>query len=218
MTPENKQTARTLRLCCIGGGGHARVVIAAAQAAGFDVVGYLDKREADRMTVAYLGPDEAYEGLLSTGTLDGILVGIGAVNAKGEEVRKTIFDRMSAAGGQRPAILHPTALIARSSSIGEASVVLPRAVISEDVRIGNNVIINTGAIVEHDSTIGDHTHVAVGATICGGVSIGACCLIGARATIIQGVTVGPNAVIGAGATVIRDVPAGATVLCPLATS
>lgn len=103
------------------------------------------------------------------------------------------------------AVVHPSAQLARGSSIGSGSVVMAGSVVNSDSSVGKNTVINTGATIDHDCLIGNSVHVAPGATICGGVSVGDLTLIGAGATIHPNVKIGKNVTVGAGATVLNDV-------------
>jgi sugar O-acyltransferase (sialic acid O-acetyltransferase NeuD family) len=111
-----------------------------------------------------------------------------------------------------PVLIHESATVSPSATIGYGSVILPRSVINADATIGRGVIINSGAIIEHDCSIGDGVHVSPGAVLVGGVRVGKRSWIGASAVVIDAVAVGDDAMVGAGAVVIRDVPAGFTVV------
>lgn len=197
------------RYVLVGGGGHANVVLRAAEAAGIDVHGYL-AREQGKLGAAYLGDDDGYPGLLD-GAVQGFLFGIGSTDARSARLRAEIFDRLAYDGGEQPVVVHLAASVAPSAALGPGTVVLRAAVVGEDVVLGRNVLINTGSVVDHDTRIGDHSHIAPGCVLSGGITIGSQCLIGAGSTVIQGVLIGDGAIVGAGSVVTRDVPAGSTV-------
>lgn len=110
------------------------------------------------------------------------------------------------------ALIHNTAVVAESVSIGEGSVVMANSVINSSTNIGKHAIVNSGSIVEHDVYMDDFVHVSPGAIITGNVSIGEGTHIGAGATVIPGVRIGKWATIGAGAVIIKDIPDNAVVV------
>ncbi len=197
------------RVLVYGAGGHGRVVLdAALERPDLHVVGVLDD-------------DPALQGksVLGVGVLGGaaILVqqefqGCRVVVAVGNaEARASVVARVEAAGLQFFSIVHPTAFVARETSVGDGAMVLPMAVVHTGASIGAHAIVNTGAIVEHDCRIGDYAHVAPGVRLGGGVVVGRAALVGIGASVLPGVRVGECAVVGAGAAVITDVQAGVVV-------
>jgi UDP-perosamine 4-acetyltransferase len=199
-----------MKAVLIGAGGHARVVLDAARAAGaFEIVAVLDAN-ADRKGASLDGleivGDESEITALRGRGVNAALLGVGSVDVG--DVRRRLFARISGMGLELPVVRHPTAVVSPSVTIGPASVVFANATINPGARIGLNVIINTAAIVDHDVQIGDHAHVSPGAHLAGGVTVGEGSHIGIGATVLQGVHVGADVVVGAGAVVTRDVKDG----------
>jgi UDP-perosamine 4-acetyltransferase len=178
-----------------------------------EVAGFLDpdgSRGSDGFHgLEVLGTDELLPELRDRGIV-GFAVGLGSVSADGR--RRELFDRACWEGMAPVTVLHPSALLAPSSSIGVGCQLMPRAVVNSGARLGVHVLVNTAAIVEHDCRIEDHAHVASGAVLAGGVQIGDGALVGAGATVLQGIRIGAGSVVGAGAVVVRDVPPGETVV------
>ena len=191
----------------IGAGGHAKVVIEALRAAGFDPVGLVDSRpDAPALLgVPVLGGDDALPRLRATG-LDAAVVALGANRA-----RERVGEGLRALGFRLPAVVHPAALVSPSARFGEGVVVMARAVVGTLAEIGALAILNTGCIVEHDNRIGPCAHIAPGAVLAGTVRVGARALVGVGASARPGVSIGADAVVGAGSAVVGDVPAGAVV-------
>lgn len=107
-------------------------------------------------------------------------------------------------------VIHPSAEVHHSVSIGEGSQIIHGSVIQADTKVGRHCIINTRASIDHDCKIEDFCHIAPGATLCGDVLVGEGSFVGAGSTIIQGVKIGKWCTIGAGSVVINDIPNGAT--------
>jgi sugar O-acyltransferase (sialic acid O-acetyltransferase NeuD family) len=106
-------------------------------------------------------------------------------------------------------IVHKSAIVSTSASIGEGTVVMEGVIIKVDTEIGNHVIVNTGASIDHDCKINDFVHIGPGSTLCGNVKVGEGTLIGAGTVVVPGVSIGSWVVIGAGSIVHKDVPDGA---------
>jgi len=111
-----------------------------------------------------------------------------------------------------PALLDPTAVIARTAPVGEGSIVNAAAVIAAGTALGCSVHVNRSASIGHHNLVEDYATLGPGCVLAGHVTIGRGAFVGAGAVCAPRVTVGPNAVVGAGAVVVRDVPAGKVVV------
>lgn len=195
----------------LGAGGHAKVVIAALQAAGVEIVGAADRDPAvhDKtiLGVKVLGGDET---VMKRGKEEIALAnGVGSTQPSPE--RREIFERFKQAGYAFRAVVHPNAVVGPQVEIGEGAQIMAGAVVQPGCRIGDDAIVNTRASVDHDCVIGAHAHVAPGAVLGGGVRVGDGAHIGAGSTVIQNVSIGAGAMVAAGAVVVADVTADARV-------
>lgn len=195
------------RLLIWGCGGHAKVVLDIARAAGVsdDFLFIDDSAPAEFMGYAVVGTRVRLPHLAAQAL--SFVVAIG-----GNAIRAECYEECRRHGLSALALVHPSAVVSPSARIGPGTVVMPRAVVNAAAEIGENCIINTGAVVEHDCLIGDHVHVSPGAVLGGGVKVGARVHVGMNAAILPGIEVGERAVVGAGAVVIKAVPAGITVV------
>lgn len=109
-------------------------------------------------------------------------------------------------------VVHKSAIVSPSVSLGLGTVVMLQAIINADATIGNHVIINTGALIEHDCIIEDYVHISPNVTLSGNVSVGQGSHIGSGAIVIPGIKIGKWCTIGAGTVVINDIPDGATAI------
>jgi UDP-perosamine 4-acetyltransferase len=191
-------------LLVIGAGGHAKVVIDVARAAGFRPVAALDPGATGSTCngVPVVGGDDRAEELLAGG-LSRCAVAIGD-----NRVRLRIGERLGRLGFARPALVHPSAIVSPSATLGDGTVVMPLAVINAAATIGELAIVNTAAVVEHDCSLGDGCHVAPGTRLGGCVAIGCGAMIGIGSAVRPEARVGDLAVVGAGSTVIADIPDG----------
>lgn len=104
-------------------------------------------------------------------------------------------------------VIHPSAVVMPSATIGPGSVVFAGAIVNTEARIGEHVVVNTGVILEHDAVIGRGASLSPGTRSGGRVQVGEGAFVSTGVTLAPRVKIGDYAVIGAGAVVVRDVPA-----------
>lgn len=194
-------------LIVFGSGGHAKVVIDAAEKQGIKQILVADDAEknwgAQLMGYRILGGREA---LLQLDMRSSAIAAIGDNTA-----RAYIAAWLEANGFKLATVIHPSVQIGRGAQVGRGSLLVAGAVVNSDAVIGANVIVNTGATVDHDCIIGDGVHLAPGVHLCGQVEVGAGSFLGVGTVVIPCVRIGANCVVGAGSTVLADVPDGALV-------
>jgi sugar O-acyltransferase (sialic acid O-acetyltransferase NeuD family) len=197
------------RAVVLGAGGHAKVVIATLQAAGWAVVAALDD-DAELVGGRVLDVEVA-------GTVRDLAAwdDVAAITAVGDgRARQRLVARVEA---ERPRVVwatavHPAAFVHPGVRLGPGSVVFAGAVVQPDTEIGAHAIVNTAASVDHDGRLGDFVHLAPGARLAGHVEVGEGALLGIGCQVLPGRRIGAWAVVGAGATVVRDVGDGWTVV------
>ena len=192
-------------LIILGAGGHGRVVMEAAIAAGIPVAGFLADGEGSSPVrpVQVLGGREFLAGPLARD--HDYIVAIGHQSA-----RRAFSEEIAALGLTLATVIHPAAWISPSATIGAGTAVVAGVVVNADAKIGRFCILNTGCSVDHDCLLEDGVQVCPGARLAGGVVLEDEVFIGTGATLIPRVRVGRAATVGAGAVVIGDVPAGET--------
>lgn len=109
-------------------------------------------------------------------------------------------------------LIHPSAIISSTATIGLGSVIMPNVVVMPNSHIGRGCILNTASTVDHDCIIGDFSHLSPGVNIGGSCFIGSYVWIGLGAKVINNIKIGLNAIVGAGTVVIRDVNANTKVI------
>lgn len=197
-----------MSLVLIGAGGHAKVVIDAAQCAGVDVAYVLDQDASKHGQLVLDIPIQLYAYELDLAKK--YLVAIGS-----NVIRQKFFLELLSVGAKFATVVHPNALVSQYAEIGVGSVVFANAVINPCAKTGVNVIINTGAVIEHDCQLGDHVQVCPNATLAGTVSVGEATFIATGVVVIPNISIGKNSYIAAGAVVTKDVPDNVLVAgCP----
>lgn len=127
--------------------------------------------------------------------------------------RRSLFTaQVEAHGIPFATLVHPTAHVSTTTSLGAGTIVGPGAMVGAETSIGRHVLLNRGVLVGHHTQIGDHVSLLPGANVAGNCRIGSAVFIGMGALILDNVEVGPEAVVGAGAVVTRDVPAATQVM------
>ena len=121
--------------------------------------------------------------------------------------RLRLAGELEAAGFAFGTLVHPSAVVLPSATLGRGAVVAPGAVVQSGAVVGDHVLVNTGAIVEHDCVIEAGASLSPGCSMGGRVRVGAGAFVGAGATLCPRVTIGARSIIGAGAVVAADVPA-----------
>lgn len=200
-------------LVLLGAGGHARVLVALARAAGHPVLGVCDPVLAANAVTRWenldvLGDDSALDGMPPSRIR--LLLGVGQM-AEGT-LRARLYDSWRAKGYDFPALVHPAAWVAPGVALSDGVQVMAGAVIQPGCEIGENSIVNTRAGLDHDCRIGRNVHIAPGATLCGTVTVEDGAFIGAGATVIQGLRIGTSAVVGAGVTLMRELAPKAKII------
>jgi len=186
-------------LVVIGGGGHAKVVIATARAAGYEVIGVLDEDETKHGKVILDVPITGGLDLLRNGIYERAVIAIGD-NRKRQRVVHYYEGFCTWV-----TLIHPYSFVHSTCSIGDGTVVFAGVVIQPETVIGEHCIVNTSASVDHDCFLGDFVHIAPGVRLTGGVRVEEGAFVGAGAVVIPQRTVGEWSIVGAGSVVTKDV-------------
>ncbi len=192
------------KIIIIGGGGHAKVVIAILKKLSvFSILGYLDVNDRGAILgVAYLGTDDQLPIIKKKYPECAAAIGVGNVDVSFN--RQKIKEKLVKEGFKLPALVAASAVIQEDVLLKPGAVVMDGVVIHSGSRIGACAIINTKSSIDHDCHVGDFVHVGPGSTICGGVKIERNTLVGAGTVIIQNKAIAEQCLIGAGSTVIGD--------------
>lgn len=199
------------RVVIIGGGGQARVVVDAIEAAGCATVLGLVTDGGTVIDCGYpvLGHDDDLATLWQEHGPFDLAVAIGD-----GRIRRRIVNKLL---GRLPdmnylTVVHPGANLAGRVKLGQGAFIAIGATVSVRATVGDHALINTNASVDHDCVIGAFSSIAPNVALGGMVCIGDEALIGIGATVLPGVTIGAGATVAAGAVVTRNVAAGSLVM------
>lgn len=147
-------------------------------------------------------------GVLGPSTHGGLLSG-GVIIAVGDaDARAALAARVRASGGELVTLVHHTAYVASSATVGAGSILCPFSMVAAHARIGSNVSMNVYASVGHEAVVGDHAVLSPYSALLGRTHVGDRCYVATHATVAPGVEVGAQSKVSAGAAVMRDAPPG----------
>jgi sugar O-acyltransferase (sialic acid O-acetyltransferase NeuD family) len=197
-------------LLLIGAGGFAREAADAVRAVNavrptWELRGYLD--DSPELRGAEVG------GLPVLGPIDALQEHPGAavVICTGRPDNYVSRPRIAAGldlGDERYAtVIHPTASIGSTCTVGPGSVLLAHVDLTADVAVGRHVVVMPQVVLTHDTRVDDFATLGSGVRVGGGCHVEEGAYVGSGAHLKEGLTIGRRAMIGMAAVVTRDVPA-----------
>lgn len=190
-------------LILIGGGGHCKSVMDAAESVGYSIFGVLDVAEnvgKEVLSTKIIGTDENISAYVDMAEF---VITVGFI--KNPAVRIKLYNKVKEAGGKFATIIASTAYVSKYAEIGEGTVVLHQAFVNAGARVGKNVILNTATNIEHDAVIGNHCHISTGTMVNGECKVGERCFIGSQSVLANCISVGDDIIVGAGSFVRKTI-------------
>jgi sugar O-acyltransferase (sialic acid O-acetyltransferase NeuD family) len=194
------------RLIIAGAGGFGRELAAYARDAGFEVSGFLDDDEA------------AAESLHGVDAEAGLRGSIGAYAARDDELvavgighpatRLRVGRALTNLGARLATVVHPTAWVAPSASLGSGVAVAPFACVGPGVTVSDLAMLNTYSSLGHDAVVGQGCVLASYSVATGYAVLEDEVFLASHAVVTPGRRVGAGARVSAGAVVFQDVPPG----------
>jgi sugar O-acyltransferase (sialic acid O-acetyltransferase NeuD family) len=203
------------RIVILGTGGNCVDILetlrAINQAApAYECIGFLDDAPAAQGTsllgVPVLGPLDRAASLAGAVFVNGI------GSSRTWLQKPAIIARCGVALERFETVVHPSAQLSPSATLGRGTVVLQNATIAARARLGAHVIVLPGAVISHDDEIGDYSCIAGGACLSGMVSVGRSCYLGGNCSIREHVRIGDRSLVGIGSVVLGDVAEGSVVV------
>ena len=191
------------KLVLVGGGGHCKSVIEAAESAGYQILGVLDMPEEvgkDILSTKVIGTDDDIPSYVDKAEF---VITVGFI--KNPAIRIKLYNNVKEAGGKLATIVASTAHVSKYATIGEGTVVMHQAFVNAGAKVGNNVILNTFSNIEHDAVIGNQCHISTGVMVNGDCKVGDNCFIGSQSVLANGISVGDDIVVGAGSLVRKSI-------------
>ena len=193
----------TKNLILVGGGGHCKSVIEAAESAGYNILGVLDTPEnVGKQVLAYsvIGTDDDIPQYVDKAEF---VITVGFI--KNPTTRIKLYNKVKAAGGRLATIIASTAHVSKYAELGEGTVIMHHAFVNAGAKIGDNCIINTFVNIEHDAEVGNQCHISTGTMVNGECKIGENCFIGSQSVCANCIEIASDIIVGAGSVVRKSI-------------
>ncbi|MDG2048392.1 MAG: DapH/DapD/GlmU-related protein [Halioglobus sp.] len=174
----------------------SRVVSEAAEAMGWDVIGYVD-------------PDPPGD----VATLESVPLDAAVFIAIGDNaIRGEVSAALLARGRFLATIVHPAASISPSARLGRGSYAAELVAVRTNATLGEGVVLQAGSVVSHDCNIAPYASLGPNAAVASKVSVGQRTMVGVGAVIAPGLVLGDDCTVAAGAVVFKNGGAGQTLV------
>ena len=188
----------------IGAGGFGREVYLWAKDSfskdQYKITGFLDDNpkilDNYDMDVGIIGNLNSYE----IKNQDRFLFAIGDI-----DVKKRLIIKMKKRGAKFLTLVHPTAIMANTTKIGEGVIICPFCLVSDNVLLEDFVMMNVYSSCGHDAKVGRYSILSPYATLNGFVILEDEVFLGTHTTVIPYKRVGYKSKISANSVVMRDV-------------
>jgi sugar O-acyltransferase (sialic acid O-acetyltransferase NeuD family) len=194
------------RILVVGAGGFGREVVHWARdawpAASSRIAGFLAADGGGDGPLPVIADPDDFEP--SPG--DGLLLAIGI-----PMVRRRVAESLVSRGGRFLTLVHPSAMVAPSASVGEGSILCPYSIVSDAVRVGRFTLLNYHASLGHDASTGEFSVLSPYATLGGRAHVGPDVFMGLHTSVAPGRSVGASSKVSANSACLADVPAGSLV-------
>ena len=190
-------------LILVGGGGHCKSVVEAAESAGYNILGVLDMPEEigkEILSTKVIGTDDDIPAYVDKAEF---VITVGFI--KNPAIRINLYNKIKEAGGKLATVIASTAYVSKYAEIGEGTVVLHHAIVNAGAKVGKNVILNTAANIEHDAVIGDNCHISTGTMVNGGAKIDFGTFLGSQSVVNHGITIMGGGIFASGSVINKDI-------------
>ena len=119
--------------------------------------------------------------------------------------RETLFSNIKKNPNQFETIIHPSAVISKTASIGAGTVISSNVTIGPNTKIGNYVVVLSNSVINHDVRVKNYSIITSGVNISGNTTVGSCCYLGSGSTIRENITIEDCCLIGMGSIILTNV-------------
>ncbi len=137
---------------------------------------------------------------------DALLLAIGVPGT-----RRAVAEDLASRGGRFLTLVHPSATVVPTATLGPGCIICPHAVISDAAVLGSCVLVNYHASLAHDCKAGDFAVLSPYATLGGSSEIGPDTFLGLHASVAPRITVGGASKITANSCCLHPAPAGSLI-------
>ena len=192
------------RLAIVGAGSlGCRIAQHALADKHYQPVGFFDddlSKNGQQFGLPIFGAIRDIQHFYEQGLFDFLIIGIGYSHF---DLRADLFSQFES---YIPfgTIVHSSAYVDKTCSIGSGTVILPGCVLDLNVKIGHNVFMGSGCVISHDSLIGQHSWLSPAVQIAGFVEIGQKVNLGVGTTIIDNIKICESVRTGGGTVVTKN--------------
>ena len=193
------------KVIIIGDGGHAKTVIDIIEEENkYNIFGVTTAENKDGEFCGYkiIGTDDVLEKYFEKG-IKNVALGLGGFT--NNNLRTEVYKKVEAMGFNIINVIHPSAIISKTVTMGNGVVIFPNVTLNSEVVIGNNIIIATNSSVDHESIIESNVLISAGVTIGAYSKICSGCLCAIGSTVVSGVVIYENTLVAAGAVVVNNI-------------
>ena len=133
---------------------------------------------------------------------DRFLLAIGDI-----DTRKRVVNCLKKGGAQFLTLIHPTAIVTETATLGEGVIVCPFATVSDHCQLGDFVLMNFYSSCGHDAKIGNYCVLSPYSTINGYATVEDEVFLGTHSTVAPYKRVGRRTRISANSAAMYDIPA-----------
>ena len=189
----------------IGASLYGEVVLELAEQCGYIVKGFFDddpqKSNKKISDLQVIGTTKLLFSIKKN--LEGMNFAVAIGHNK---TRRTLLEKIREEGGITPNLIHKTAEISPSVSIGKGVYINAYSIIWTKVRIEDDCLFSPHVLISHHAVIQKGSFIANMSVVGAEVVVEKDVLVGMGSTIKSGVkTIGENSIIGAGSVVIHNV-------------
>lgn len=121
-------------------------------------------------------------------------------------VRRTVAETLRSRGARFLTLVHESAMVANSATLGEGALICPYAVVSDHAVIGRCGIVNYHASVAHDAVVGNYAVLSPYAAVGGKAVLEEDVFLGLHGTVGPCRRIGARSKVAASSCALIDVP------------
>tara|TARA_B100001057_G_scaffold501016_1_gene619717 strand:- start:67 stop:720 length:654 start_codon:yes stop_codon:yes gene_type:complete len=189
------------KLIIIGCGQQAQILASEIIEIGkLKLIGFLDFKENKKKIIIKNQKITVYKNLYKLKDIH-LIIAVGD-NYLRQKLKKNIENKYKIKRWYT--FISPESKIAKTTKIGQGSIIMKGAIINHNSNIGEHCLINTGSIIEHDNVIEEFASIAPGAVTNGNVKIGKKTHLGSSSVVLNNIRIENDVVVGIGSVVTKD--------------
>jgi len=120
--------------------------------------------------------------------------------------RRAVAESLLSKGARFLTLVHPTAILAPSATIGIGAIVCPFSIVSDAARVGHFALLNYQSSLGHDASVGDYAVLSPYAALGGNARVEDDVFMGIHATVGPGRRIGARSKVSANSCALADSP------------